>query len=219
VYSIGNVSEAESALRDALAAPSDGTLTLFAHAKDAQQFLELIQLAADPASASAQAARIAKLLEAHPDSVPLLMLTGVIAEQANNREKAAQAYDQALARFPNFLPAKARLAILSSQKKEFDQRGYDFALQARTANPSDGEIAQALGILTYYKGDFARATALLKESLRSRPGSTELLFHLGLSQLKANQAAEGRQNLQAALDAGLSGDSATEARRLLAEKK
>ena len=206
-------------MRDALATPTDGTVTLFAHAKDAQQFLELIQLASDPVSASAQAGRIAKMLEAQPDSVPLLMITGAIAEKANDSEKAKQAYEKALTQFPNFLPAKARLAILSSKKNEFDQRGYDLALQARTADPTNAEIAQALGILTYYKGDFSRASALLKESAANRPGDAELLYHLALSQLKTNQVEEGRKHLQSALDAGLGGASATEARRLLAEKK
>ena len=219
VYSVGNVREADSALRAALTPPADGAISLFTHAKDAQQFLELIQLAADPARASRQTGRIAHLLEAQPDYVPALMVAGAIAEHAKEAAKAQQAYDQALVRFPAFLPAKARLAVLSSRKNEFDQRGYEFALQARTADPTNPEIAQALGILTYYKGDFARAGALLTESAASRPGDAELLFHLGLSLLKSNQAEEGRKNLQGALDAGLAGAAATEARRVLSEKK
>jgi tetratricopeptide (TPR) repeat protein len=219
VYSTGNVREAESALRDALAPPADGAVSLFTHAKEAQQMLELITLAADPAGASAQAGRITQMLEAQPNNVPALMVAGAIAEQAKELAKAQQAYDKALARFPNFVPAKARCAILAARKNEFDQRGYDFALQARTADPTNAEIAQALGILTYYKGDFARASALLKESAVRRPRDPDLLFHLGLSQLKSNQATEGRQNLQRALDGGLGGASATEAKRLLSEKK
>jgi tetratricopeptide (TPR) repeat protein len=159
------------------------------------------------------------MLEAQPNSVPLLMVTGTIAEKANESEKAKQAYDKALNQFPNFLPAKTRLAVLSSKKNEFDQRAYDLALQARTADPSNAEVAQALGILTYYKGDFARASALLKEAAANRAGDAELLYHLALSQLKTSEAAEGRKNLQSALDSGLGGASATEARRLLAEKK
>lgn len=219
VYSVGSVSEAESALRDALAPPADGAISLFTHSKEARQLLEMIELASNPAAATAQSARIAKTLEAEPNNVPALMVSGTIAEQANDTDKAKQAYEKVLTHFPNFLPAKERLAVLSSRKNEFDQRGYDFALQARTANPTDAEIAQALGILTYYKGDFARATALLKESAVSRPNNGDLLFHLGASQLKSNQTDEGRQNLQHALDAGLNGALATEARRLLNEKK
>jgi len=218
-YSVGNINEAESALRDALAPPANGAISLFTHPKEAQLLLDMIQLAADPAAATGQAGQIAKMLEADPDNVPALMVSGTIAEKSNDSDKAKQAYDKALARFPGFLPAKVRLAILSSKKNGFDQRGYDFALQARTADPTNAEIAQALGILTYYKGDFARAVALLKESAVNRPDNAELLFHLGLSLLKSNQAAEGKESLQRALDAGLGGTSASEARRLLSEKK
>src|SRR5262249_48586057 len=88
VYSIGNVSEAESALHDALAPAAGGTVTLFTHAKDAQELLEMIQLAADPAAAAAQNARVTQKLQTDPNDVPALMVAGTIAESSKEPDKA-----------------------------------------------------------------------------------------------------------------------------------
>jgi tetratricopeptide (TPR) repeat protein len=217
-YSVGRVADAESALRSALNPPGAGSLTLFAHASDARQLLDWIGLAANPAEAEKQSARIEQALKSDPTYVPALMASGAVSESKGNASNARQAYEKALAKYPNFTPAKLRLAILGAAQSEFDQKSYDWALQSRTAYPGSPEAAKALGILTYRKGDYARAVALLKESLTARSNDAELLCFLGLAQHRVKDAA-AKQNLQRALELNLRPDLAALVRQTLAEMK
>ena len=144
------------------------------------------------------------------------MVSGTISEQQHEAGAARQAYEKALARFPDFSPAKLRLAVLSAAQENFVQKDYDWALQARVVYPRNSELAKALGILTYRKGDYPRAASLLKESSATRDIDPELCYYLGLAQHHLKDPA-AKSTLQRALDLNLRPDLAAAARKLLAE--
>lgn len=219
VYSIGRVDDATEALRRALAPKSSTSLEIFTQAETARRFLELIELAANPAAARAQAARVTQMLQTEPDYVPALMVAGAGSEQGGDPTGAKKNYEKALGHFPDFTPAKVRLAILGSRQAEFDPQAYDYAQQARTAFPNNPEIAKALGILTYRKGDHGRTVALLKESLATQKDDAESWYYLGQAQAALKKPAESKVSLQRAIELGLKGDQAKEAQRILAGLK
>ena len=218
-YSVGRLSDAEIAMNKALSLIKAPGLTLFSHTDEARQFLTLLALAENPAEATKQAALVEQVLKADPASVPGLMVAAAICEQGNAPDAARQSYEKVLAQYPDFTPAKARIAILGSQQPAFDQQAYDYALQARTAFPTNPEIAKALGILSYRKGDHGRAVVLLKESLASLKDDSEAWFFIGQAQFELKNPAESKTALQRAVQMGLNGEQAKEAQRKLSELK
>lgn len=222
-YSVGRVAEAETALRNALKPPavslSNPSPALFTRAGEARQLLDLISLAANPSEAVKRSAEVELALKADANSVPALMASGAISEQKSDAAVATQSYEKVLARFPDFSPAKLRLAILGAAtgKAEFDQKTFDRALQARTVYPNNPELAKALGILTYRKGDHARAVTLLKESSAVLKDDAEIWYYLGQAQFGLKKPMESKAALQRAMELGLKGDAAKEAQRIMEE--
>ncbi len=215
LYSIGNVSDAEAALHSALQGG-----TIFLRSAEANRMLGLIALTNDPDEAVKQSAQVEGLLKADPAYVPALMASGLIKEQQHDSGSAMQCYESVLAKYPDFVPAKRRLAILgASARGEFDQKTFDRALQARLVYPADAELAKALGILTYRKGDFSRALALLKESAVGRGSDAELWYYLGQAQVQSKDLPNGRISLQKSLALGLPADLSDQAKKALAEAK
>lgn len=211
-YSIGQVADAAAAANHALQVGGP-----FRRADEARNFAGLITAAAIPEQAAKQSGLAEQLLRSDPAYVPALMVLGTIAEQKPDSEAAGRIYEKVLNRFPDFSPAKRRLAILGAARPDFEQKTYDLAIQARTAIPGDAELAKALGILNYRKGDYSRAVSLLKESALTRANDAEIWFFLGMSQNRLKTKTESRQSLQQALDLGLRSDLAVEARKILSE--
>jgi tetratricopeptide (TPR) repeat protein len=218
-YSVGRITEAQQALRDALALAAKQTLTGFARAEEAREMLELIALAENSSEAVRQASVIERALKQNPLSVPALMAAGSKSEQRQESDEARQSYNKALTIFPDFAPAKKRLVALGASQKEFDQRTYDLALQVRTAFPNDSLTLQVLGIQTYLKGDFSRSVTLLRESIAARENDADGYYYYGLAQRRQGDTAFIK-SLQKALELGLKDQKlAEEARKLLSEVK
>ncbi|MBK9991831.1 MAG: hypothetical protein IPP19_14120 [Verrucomicrobia bacterium] len=177
-------------------------------------------LALSLAPAPAATNQVDQLLKTEPGYVPALMAAGALSEQRGDSSAARIAYEKALARFPDFFPAKVRIAILGAAQPAFDRKAFDLAQQARTALPNDPELAKALGILVYRNGgETNRSVSLLKQSAIARPNDAELLYYLGMAQLQSKDQTGGRQSLQKSLEAGLRPDLAAEARKALAGSK
>lgn len=235
LYSVGKVSEAEVLVRDALNPPGPAKLPslalnvtpsapdplvtstakpAFGRADEAREFLALLNFAATPSATPAP--EIEQALKKSPDSVPALMALGASQELKPDASAARSTYEKVLTQFPDFSPAKLRLAVLGAGAAEFDQKAYDLAMQARTAFPSNPDAAKALGILTYRKGDdYPRAVTLLKQSVSARSTDAETQYYLGLAQIQTKDNAGARQSLQKAIDAGLRADLAADAKKKL----
>ncbi len=227
LYSVGRVAAAETAMHRAVdlaagggpAAADGGAGQPFARLDEARRFLDMAALAADPAQAAAAADRIDAALKADPADVPALMAKAAADEQRADLASARRGYGLALARYPDFVPAKRRLAILDAESGSDQQKIYDWALSARQAYPGDADVAKALGIISYRRGEFARAEPLLRESLVARTADAELMYYLGMAQDRMQQRARAKETLQRALALNLRSDLAQEARRALAAQK
>ncbi|MSU62727.1 MAG: tetratricopeptide repeat protein [Pedosphaera sp.] len=213
-YSVGRVQEAEAAMRGALQAN-----TSFSQRDEANRFLDLVALSLNPSQALTAASRVEQTLKSNPDYVPALVVTALIDEQKSDRNAAKQTYERVLARYPDFAPAKRRLAILYSEDSSDNPKAYQLAVEARQAFADDPEVAKALGIATYRKGDYARSASLLKESAGKLSSDAKLMYYLGMSQYRLQKQAESKLSLQRALDLNVPGELAEEARRILAELK
>lgn len=214
-YSIGQLAETEEALNRALNPAGGSGPVLFERSAEARTMRDLLRLAANPAETLQRAADIEHALQDHPESVPALMASGVLSEARKDTSAAVRLYEQAVKIFPDFVPAKVRLAILGSTAAQFEQKHLDWALQARATQAANAELTQALGILTYRKGDKSRAISLLKEASTSRTTDALLFYYLGLAQLDLKDAKAGRESLEQSLRLGLTGDLAASARKAL----
>lgn len=210
-YSIGRIADAEEALRALKQAQ-----TLAGSAGELDLYLDMIAAAKQPAAENAPG--IEQVLKANPNFVPALMARGALAEKKADLGSARQAYESALNHYPDFSPAKKSLALLAATMDGNDAKIYDSAVQAREAYPNDPELAQALGILTYRKGDFNRAITLLKESVTRLGEDAWRNYYLGMAQYRLKDKA-ARTNLQRALELGLKSEAAIEAQKALAELK
>ena len=209
-YSMGRVADAQTAMSDALGKSPEPAL-----AAKAREFLAMHALAGNAMQAGAAVAKIDAALAANPSDVPALMAKGLIAEEKRDTDAAKKIYLRALERFPEFSPAKKRLAIIYAARADDDRKGLEFATKAREAYPDDAELARAFGIMTFRSGNFSRAVSLLSESARSRATDAELFYYLGLAQQK-NKDAAALGSLQKAIDLGLPENLAKEAKKALA---
>jgi Flp pilus assembly protein TadD len=191
--------------------------TTFKHRTDAQRMADLLAIAENPTPTSA--AKIDEALKADPANAAALMAHAALAEQKGDVPGAKQAYEKALARYPDFTPAKRGLAIYYSKNPGDDQKAYELAVKARESMPLDADLSKALGIIVYRRGEFPRAAGLFSESAAKRTDDAELMFYLGISQARIKNVAASKQSLQKALALGLSGENATEAKKTLAELK
>jgi tetratricopeptide (TPR) repeat protein len=215
-YSVGQVPDAEAAMRSALQAGAP-----FSRADEAKRFLDMVALSANPSQALAALSRVEEILKSDPGYVPALMVVATANEQSRlgGITAAKQTYEKVLSRFPDFAPAKKRLAILYAADAADNQKAYELAMKAREAFPNDPEVAKALGIIVYRQGDYSRSAQLLKESASKRNGDAQVMYYLGMAQYRLKKPAESKQSLQRALDLNLPGELVAEARRVLAELK
>ncbi len=152
---------------------------------------------------------------ADPDSVAAHMLAAVLEVEAGNREGAVAAYSQALAIDARFAPALNNLAVLLAADDATLERAFELAQRARQILPENPYVADTLGWILYRRGNTQWAYALLRESADRLPAHPEVLYHLGMAQLKLGRVAEAARSLGQALelDAGFAGGAVT--RRVL----
>lgn len=212
-YSIGRVGDAESTVK--AAAPA---LTNSPRQADANQFLAMLAAAKSPTPAAATQA--GQILGTNGDYVPALMVAGAQAEKQGKQDDARGFYEKALAKYPAFLPAARNLSILYAQRPGDEQKAYDLGMKARPAYPGDAQLARALGIVSYRRGDYSGASQLLQEgSQGSSNKDGELLYYLGKAHYQLKQKSQSKTELQAALSLNLEAKLADDARKTLAELK
>jgi Flp pilus assembly protein TadD len=142
-----------------------------------------------------------------------------VSGQRSDFRAARKNYEEALSHCPDFIPTKRRLAILSAANPGDNQQADDLATKAREAFPDDPELVEALGIIVFRQGDFARAASLLKECSSRSSDDAGLMYCLGMAQRRLQQSAESGESLQRALALNLRGNLAEVARRILAERQ
>ena len=122
-----------------------------------------------------------------------------------------------LQRFPDFAPAQRDLAAILVNDPTKRDTAYDLATKARRTIPGDPLILIVLGRVSYERKEFNRAIQLFQESARETPLDARSLYYLGMAQAQAKHKAEAKETLNRALQAGLGGAEASEAKRALAD--
>ena len=211
-YSLGKVNESRDMMEKAMA-----TDPHFPDAPDAQKFLSLTALRENPKEIVSAANEIQTELTTNPEYLPALMAEAALDEQRGQTKAASGIYTDILRRLPDFVPAQKQLAVLYAQDPSATGAAYDLAAEAHKTLPSDAELAELLGRLSYEKKEYQRAIQLLQESARKQPLGADSLFYLGMSQFQAGQKAEAPGVLNQALLAGLQEPLASEAKRALAD--
>ncbi|EEF62390.1 tetratricopeptide repeat protein [Pedosphaera parvula] len=212
LYSVGHVEEATGIIQKTL---QSGAAT--AQAEEAKRWLEMINLAANPTQALKETPRIEAALKADAGCVPALVAVAAGFEQKADAASARKSYEKVLELFPEFIPAKRKLAMLYSDDPAKDNQTYEMAVQARELFRNDPGLTKALGIVAYRKGDYTKSTELLKESAKGLSDDAGVLYYLGMSQYKLKKRVESKASLQHALELHLSTQFASEARRVLTE--
>jgi len=186
---------------------------------EATRFLNLITLSADPAQAVKAESSVKEILKSDSNYVPALMALALINEQKTNIAAAEQIYEKVLIRYPDFIPAQRKLAILYAEDSDNTGRAYALAIKSRESFPDDAELEKALGIIVFHQGDYARAAGILKAAASERSTDAELFYYLGASQFNLNNRLESKLTFQQALNLGLSGKLAIDAREKLEKSK
>jgi tetratricopeptide (TPR) repeat protein len=170
-------------------------------------------LANPPASISPQ---VMDILKTDPNYVPALMVEGAADEQKSGASGAIKIYQKVLGIYPDFIPAKKRLAILYSEQPSHDRKAYDLAVNVWEASPGDPQVAKALGILSYQQGEYTRAQRLLQENAGA---DAQALYCLGMAEYQLKQKTESRKTLLRVVKMPLPNDLLDAAKKALAEMK
>ena len=211
-YCAGRVTEAEETLRRAMQSGN-----AFSRSDEAKRFLAMLMGCKDPASAQLAASQAQQFLAADPNYIPALMVSALAEKQRTNYHSAKTAYEKVLAIAPQFASASRDLAILCAESLGDDQRAYPLAVAAREAFPNDPELARALGILLYRRGDYTKSAQLLKESVRQWKDDAQVQYYLGMVHYRLKEKNQCQVALQRALALNLQPKLAENARRTLTE--
>ena len=213
-YSVGKISEAQTALQTVLNLNPPAV-----QAGQARRMFELIGLAAVPAQAAAASSRIAEILKAEPDDAPALMAQAVASEAKADTAGAAQAYEKILNHYPDFSPAQKQLARLYAADPAKADRAYALAAKAREVYHDDPALGKIMGVILVQRGDYSHAVSLLKASAAKMNSDAELFYYLGTAQFHLKNRTESKASLQQALALKLSGQPAESAKQMLSELK
>jgi tetratricopeptide (TPR) repeat protein len=126
-------------------------------------------------------------------------MVGVILEAQGKRDEAKRWYEATVAAGNNAPVVANNLAMLYAE----DGTNLDMALQLATAAkqglPDNPDIDDTLGWVYYKKNLPALAVGPFQESLKKRPDTAEVLYHLGLAYAKMGDNSKAREALEHAL--------------------
>jgi len=213
-YSLGHVAEAATDLQSALRQTGG-----FTRAATAKQMLEMITAAGQPDLAAAAEAKAQGILQASPTSVPALMVVATAAQKRGDVSAATRNCEQAIAVFPEFLPAIRLLVLLQADQPGAEQKVYELALKAHERLPDDLDITRTLGLVAYRRGDFRSAARFLDTSTQAGAADGRSWFCLGMAQFRLKNLKESKSALLRAQTSNLPADLADELKKTLAQLK
>jgi tetratricopeptide (TPR) repeat protein len=126
-----------------------------------------------------------------------------IYETQNKIDEAIGVYEAALHRDAHAELAANNLAMLLITHNT-DQASLDRAklLTARFSASKNAAYLDTYGWVLYKRGEMTAAVAALRAALSKTPDSPVSLYHLGMAQASAGEAAAARDNLKRSLDSG-----------------
>jgi tetratricopeptide (TPR) repeat protein len=211
-YALGNVPESRQAMQRLLEANPNST-----QGEDAKTFLAMTSLAEARNGVEAAEAEVRGVLQARPNYVPALMVEADLEINHHQPAKAANIYHDILLLYPEFAPAKKRLAVLYSQDPQHLDQAYELAMNARERLPDDAEIRSILGRISYERKDYRSAIQYLEQGDPAQSADSENLYYLGMAHVGAGHTAQGLVILKRALSSGLQMPLSAEAKEIVAK--
>jgi tetratricopeptide (TPR) repeat protein len=150
-----------------------------------------------------------------PQAFAARTMAGILFEVQGKREEARKAYEATIGS-PEKAPVAANnLAFIYAEQGIKLDLALQLATAAKQQMPDDPSVDDTLGWVYYKKNLPALAVKPLEESIKKRPDSAEVLYHLGLTYAKLDDKTRAREALERALklDPNVGGG---EAKRVLA---
>jgi tetratricopeptide (TPR) repeat protein len=183
----------------------------------AAAYVQLGSLQRQRGNLDAALARYQKALSLQPKSTALTIMVGDLYQAKGDLATAGQYYQTALTMDSGSGVAANDLAWVDAvQNKDLDN-ALMLAQKAKQLLPDADAVSDTLAWVYYKKGIYGAAIPLLQECVGKSPAHTVYHYHLGMALLANGEKAQGREQLQAALKSGLSGDDAQQAQKALAQ--
>lgn len=171
--------------------------TGFPSAEGARRFMEH---AGDPGAALRGVPESALLAPPAVENLPLLMYAAAGHERSGDPGKAQSLYAHAAAKYPDFVPAYRRLAVLLTGQESVSEPEFKMLVKARELLPADPAVARSLGQAAYLRGHYEWAVNLLQESARQFPDTAEVFYYLGMGHHRLKHADAARKALARGLE-------------------
>jgi len=152
-----------------------------------------------------------------PDYLPTYNLLARIYEYVGDWTRAQQVCQATLNIDPNTVWALATLARLDADHGGSLGEALQLAQRAKSIQPDDPAVNDALGWVYFKQGEYGAALPLLEGVAAKNPQGAEFQLHLGMVYLAAGQPTQARDKLQAAISLGLNAEDARVAREALAK--
>ena len=150
-----------------------------------------------------------------PQYLPTYILLAQVYEYVGNVDRARQVYQDALKIDPDSYQALSNLARLYADHGGSLSDALELAQKAKSEQPNDPGVNDTLGWIYYKQGLYRSAVPPLEAAVAKSPQVAKFQFHLGMAYLAAGQSQQAHTTLQAALQAGLSGEDAKQAQAAL----
>jgi tetratricopeptide (TPR) repeat protein len=140
----------------------------------------------------------------------------LLYERLGKPDDAIEVYEASLRRNPNSDVIANNLAMLLANHRK-DQASLDRAklLAARFSASVNVDFLDTYGWVLFKRGDATAAVAALQSALSKAPDSPISLYHLGMAQALAGQAAAARDSLSRSLKSGKNFSGMDEAKATL----
>ena len=163
--------------------------------------------------------RYQKALSLRPKSAALNIMLGDLYQTKGDLATAGHYYQSALTLDPESGVAANDLAWVDAQQNEDLDAALGLAQKAKQLLPEVDAVSDTLAWVYYKKGMYGPAIPLLQECVNTSPTHTTYHYHLGMVLLAEGDKAKSREQLEAALKSGLSGDDAQQAQKALAQAR
>jgi len=157
------------------------------------------------------------LVDLNPKDIEALIRIGGIHEQQDDFASARSTYRKVIAADANNSAALNNLAYINAEHFDEIDKAFDQAMKARSLRPTDPAIADTLGWINYKRGDYLLALSLIKESAAKISQHPEIQYHLAKAHAALDEDASAKAAFSKALEFGLEGENAEDAKKALGQ--
>ena len=126
-------------------------------------------------------------------------MVGVILETQGKRAEARKWYEATVAATNDAPVAANNLAFIYAEEGTKLDEALQLATAAKQGLPANPDVDDTLGWVYYKKGLASLAVGPLQDSVKQRPNSAEVHYHLGMTYAKLGEEQEARETLERAL--------------------